>query len=37
MFTGTEEKIYAEPWKEVGFALFLLPITHTRAGKQEKV
>jgi hypothetical protein len=36
MFTGTEEKIYAEPWKEVGLALFLLRITHTPAGKQER-
>jgi hypothetical protein len=23
MFTETEEKIYAEPWKEVGLASFL--------------
>lgn len=36
MFTATEEKIYAEPWKEVGLALFLLRTTHSPARKHER-
>lgn len=33
MLTETEEKIYAEPWKEVGLALFL---TITYSGFERK-